>query len=268
MIMNDKITKKDAEAPKVLLENNWQDILKSLFDEQTENIVQRILQREEFGKEVYELTNQIKVLQVNADEDKYRISSLEQEKNHLKKVLEETIERELSIKQQLEDLKEAINSAEQEKTSWKMKADQLQEIIEPYNDIIRAYECFISLSHETRVRISNIYVSENLKSFLAASMQWENIEGLWNYIKRNVIEGDYLDFDYLHRIFVYLFDIYTSQSVESNYKLINPLVGTRYDSDKHIIMGTKTDGFISKVLLEGIENTKTKRLIGKAIIEV
>lgn len=243
--------------------------LSDMFDQKLQEIEGKLVeigQKQENDKQVViaQLSAENKALNEQLNRKENQIAEKEKTFNQLKKLLEEETQK-----------REMIEKEKNEAVQYKKKNDELSEEIQslmnrmkPFTPIQNAFECYLKISDETKYLLRNIYVSDEFNAFIAASMQWENIEGIWSFIRRKVIEDDEKDLEYLHRMFLFLFEIYVSQSAEPYYKLICPLLGTKYDSDLNVIKGTKTDGIVSDVLLEGIENCKTKRLLGKAIVIV
>lgn len=145
--------------------------------------------------------------------------------------------------------------------------NQYNEMQNGFKSIIEAYDAFLSLGGQTKDRLRNIFVSDTLESFISACFDWDNVEGIWNYVKREVIEKSDVEMDNLHRIFRFMFQGYNARYREAQYVLISPVAGTKYNSEEQVILGIKTDGTISKVCLEGYRKPDGK-VICKALVEV
>lgn len=228
-IINEAIEESDIKKIiSVLLETQTNDLLNKI-NEQNQNLIQQDVIKEQIN----ELNKKIISLQAEKDIIENNMKEISGKLEYTQHILSET-----------------------------------KKMHEPYKSFDDAYDMFQKLSSETKQRLSNIFENHEIGGFIAAGMQWENIEGIWNFIRRKVIENENYDLIELHNIFLFFFEKYNQQKDVATYRLINPNRGMQYDSDKHVIIGTKTDGIIKEVALEGIENVKTKRIINKALIKV
>ena len=135
------------------------------------------------------------------------------------------------------------------------------------SSIIEAYNAFSSLGTRTKERLRNIFVSDTLECFLSACFEWDNVEGIWNYVKREIIEKTDAEIDNLHTIFHFMFQGYNVRYREAQYVLISPAIGSKHVSGEQVILGIKTDGIVSRVCLEGYKRPNGK-VICKALVEV
>ncbi len=137
-----------------------------------------------------------------------------------------------------------------------------------YREIEEALVLYHRLSGDLQIRLKNILGTGNLYEFLSATRDWNNIEGMWNFTKRRIVEGENTDVKGLVELFRFMFKAYLSHSNARSYVMISPDKGECYDSDKHSIMGTKTDGKIAELLLDGICDAVTKKVVFKAVVKV
>lgn len=291
--MNEKLLNLIIEA---LNSDSVKQSINSMLDSQTHNITGQICEAiekdrneseqekhkllqsidENFRKQIEELESKKRAQ--TADYEK-RISDLKIEKEKLTADYERLIS-ELNQKHevQMKELAQSCNDREAEVKKATEVAEGLQndldalrnqynEMQNSYKSIIEAYNAFLSLGNQTKERLRNIFVSDTLESFISACFDWDNVEGIWNYVKREVIEKSNAEVDSLHRIFRFMFQGYNARYREAQYVLISPAAGTKYDSEEQVILGIKTDGTINKVCLEGYRKPNGK-VICKALVEV
>lgn len=262
-------------------------LLKSLENKDVENYLKKIFEFQ--TKQIIEEIHKIDSNNADRAEDLKRFNELEYENKLLidrNKQLEEQLDKKdkllgekknesLELQKQLEQVKKKNND---ESDRLKEEIDDIKNKFEVVNNVKNDYELnfgkmmetfkmFRKLSEETRKRLINIFVDDSADTFMTAGLQWENIEGLWHFVKRRVIEEEEIDTENLILIFENLFTIFNSDYGKSEYILISPQVNQKFDSDKHIILGTKTDGYVKHVRLKGYMNRKTGK-INKAIIDV
>lgn len=185
--------------------------------------------------------------------------------------------------EKIEQLKQQIVGLEKKNAETEQKAheeiqknqkiissfqEQLDRYEVRYSDIDKAFSVYLSLTDEVKYRLRNIFKAENLFAFIAAISDWNNIEGLWSFSKRRLIEDEFNDAEKLVFLFRFLFNAYSRLSDSCAYELISPAIGDRFDSDKHSVKGIKTDGRISEMLLDGIYDIVSKKTIYKAVVNV
>ena len=137
-----------------------------------------------------------------------------------------------------------------------------------FKDILNAYSLYYELSDEIKMRLKNIFGLNNIRCFIAATTEWNNVEGLWNFAKRRIVENEIDDAKGLVYLFRFLFQQYIQNVNNNGLELITPSIGERYDSDKHTILGVKTDGVVSKVLIDGIYNKSDNKVVFRSLINV
>lgn len=203
----------------------------------------------------------------------------EEKKGDCDRILQQKLdcERELALqKKQNEQIMTSIteirNKAEEDLQSEKVEKAivirKLEEYEKKYECINRAFSNYMSLPEGVKQRMGNIFVRENVYSFIVAVSEWNNIEGIWSFIKRRIIEGEDEGLRGLVALFEDAFSFFCLVEGEEKYELINPEVGERFDSDKHSIKGIKTDGQIEEVLLSGIYDSTAKKTVFKAVVKI
>ncbi len=180
------------------------------------------------------------------------------------------------LKQQIDDLGKKYAEAELEVQKQRQNyqndigtiQDALRRYESRYSGIDKAFSAYLSLSDEIKHRLKNIFRAENLFAFMASASEWDNVEGVWGFAKRRIIEDEGDDTIKLVFLFRFLFDSYSQFSDRGSYELISPVAGEKFDSDRHSIKGIKTDGYISELLLDGIYDINSGKVIYKAVVEV
>ena len=147
-------------------------------------------------------------------------------------------------------------------------SDSLMDYESKFKDILNAYSLYYELSDEIKMRLKNIFGLNNIRCFIAATTEWNNVEGLWNFAKRRIVENEIDDAKGLVYLFRFLFQQYIQNVNNNGLELITPSIGERYDSDKHTILGVKTDGVVSKVLIDGIYNKSDNKVVFRSLINV
>lgn len=137
-----------------------------------------------------------------------------------------------------------------------------------YRELDEIYSIYERLSQETKNRLRNVFKTESIYGFITACAEWRNVEGLWNFARRHVVEKEMTDTEELICIFEFMLQVYNHQESDKKYELLLPAIGDKFDSDRHTIMGIKTDGFVSRVRLPGIVELNSAKVIQKALIEI
>lgn len=162
--------------------------------------------------------------------------------------------------------REQIQKVEEEKLVLEEKN---RIYVDKYSAIESASLAYQNLSENMKSRISNVFKDGNMYAMIVAAGDWGNITGIWNYVKRRIIEEEgKMDVNNLKKIFRFVFEAYSEINPNCEYKLISPEVGEKFDSDLQSIKGTKTDGRIEEVLLEGIFAENSRKVIEKALVKV
>lgn len=259
------------------------DILKEYLDEkfaeQTEEI-KKLIGNEQ--KENSEIENKKNLLKEKIDEltnmgQQYKLLKeeyiqLKEEKDNTEKKYEDAHKTNLAATRIIEKLEKQIEDIISNEEKIKLENDDLQRKIQVYEnrylDINNMFNLYMELENDNKQRLKNIFGLDNLILFVSALHDWNTVDGLWNYAKRRIIEKDNKNIIQLSILFKQIFNVYNINFNNENYSLISPEIGTRYDSDKHSILGIKTDGIVSEVLLEGVQDKTTGKIIFKAMVNV
>lgn len=166
------------------------------------------------------------------------------------------------LKEQLEKAEASLKEAQEERNFVKEKLSHYEE---RYGKMEAAYITYQDLSEDVRLRLKNICGLGGIYDFAASGCEWNKIEGMWGFAKTRIIEYKDEDAKRLVRIFKFMFEAFR-ECKGDDFELISPACGERFDSDKHSILGVKTDGKIDEVLLDGIKHNGTVK--AKAIVTV
>lgn len=208
--------------------------LQSLIDD-------RIKEQEEVSEKCREFEKEISVLQTT---NQQLSVTLEEEKNELEK---------------------NRNLWETEKSQMLVELDEYKKRFLRVNSF---YNHYLALPENIKQRLGNIFPNENIYSMIVAICNWNCIEGLWEFTKRRIIEEEYEGLIDLVGLFMESFNLFAQIEGNKRYELITPSIGEQFDSDRHSIKGTKTDGIIEKVLLSGIQDSLRKKIIFKAFVQL
>lgn len=199
------------------------------------------------------------------DDKKLECKSIIKQKTEVEKKI-------ISMSKEMEklesELREVSNQILREKNEKEFALSKRDEYEKKYKKIDDAYFIYQSLPESVKQRMSNIFGNGNVYSFIVAVSDWNNIEGIWGFIKRRIIENEEEGLAELVKLFLVAFELFCMIDESSKYELIRPIVGEYFDSDKQSIKGIKTDGQIEKVLLDGVYDLTTKKAVFKAVVQV
>lgn len=197
------------------------------------------------------------------DMEREKVKSFE---SQVKRIECEKETKEMEYREKERIYKEQIQKVNEEKLVFEEKNRVYENKYSAIESVGLAYQ---SLSENMKSRISNVFKDGNMYAMIVAAGDWGNVIGIWNYVKRRIIEeADKTDVDNLKKIFRFVFDVYSEMNPNCKYKLISLEVGEKFDSDLQSIKGTKTDGRIEEVLLEGIFDENSRKVIEKALVKV
>ena len=188
---------------------------------------------------------------------------------------DEQIQRD-TLNLQLEEQHQALK---QENLELQKKIEQLQntntqdvDILKFYKDEfedeVKAYELFNSLSEGTKSSLSGIFKDMTLQGFLSCGIQDKNISSFWEYIKTELIEDKNKDTQNLVKIYDFLFQRYTKafpmyeEQKIAKEEQFDPLLHINHSSS------SSPNGTIQEVLLKGYVNNKTSKIIKQSVVKI
>lgn len=286
----------DEKAKNAIMDILKSDEMRAYFEEllreQTTKIISSLNAAEEkrLYDEIQELKNHLSQEKEMHSGSKAKIQELEMSNRHLQTLLnDKSIDCESALHQKKEienkiafckmqneqlvtSLAEEKRKAEEERHSLeeenKIAFSKLKEYEEKFACINSVYTNYCSLPESVKQRMSNIFVRDNIYSLIVAVSDWNSIEGIWSFTKRRIIEDEIEGLAELVALFMSSFSLFTLIEGSGRYELINPVIGERFDSDRHSIKGIKTDGRIEDVLLCGIYDSVTKKTVFKAVVQI
>lgn len=268
------------------------DYFQELFEKQTNSIISHMNETEmkQQNEELETLQRKYQETLVEKEKIKKRCGELEINLNKMKEKnkflcnhnsnLETKLESKHQEIQELMKEKEKLIAQIQEVSLHKdreiqkikerlgQEETELKSYEEKYRDMDIAYCRYNELSLDAKNRLRNIFESDSIYGIVAACYDWRNIEGIWAFVKRRIVEKEMSDVENLVFLFEFLFHAYNLKGTEQKYELIKPELGEKFDSDKHTIIGIQTDGIVSKVRLPGIRGMKSRKILQRALIEV
>ncbi len=188
---------------------------------------------------------------------------------------DEQIQRD-TLNLQLEEQHQALK---QENLELQKKIEQLQntntqdvDILKFYKDEfedeVKAYELFNSLSEGTKSSLSGIFKDMTLQGFLSCGIQDKNISSFWEYIKTELQEDKNKDTQNLVKIYDFLFQRYTKafpmyeEQKIAKEEQFDPLLHINHSSS------SSPNGTIQEVLLKGYVNNKTSKIIKQSVVKI
>ena len=270
----------------LLNSNELHEYVETLLKEQTEEIINLIRTEMNTFAVSEDLESKFENEREINNELTLEINELKKENELYKKMIEDNTSENKTLKLKVEDaeteklqlnaekekiennlnnIKQQILCEKEEKEIALKKANEYEKNFKIAENIYALYQ---KIPENIKQRVSNIFKGGNRYSFIVAVSDWNNIEGLWGFVKRRIIEEDAEGISELIDLFSNSFELFSLINANTRYVLLKPTVGEHFDSDKHSIKGIKTDGQIEKVLLNGIYDVEMKRTIFKAVVEV
>lgn len=243
------------------------EYFQKMLDEQIQILLERMAdQQNKYGME------EVERLKEEYDQEKKKRIELEAEQKERQDALTKENEKRRAAEEDLKTVTEKIEQLQADFDKLKIEKEDIEKICsayeKKYGKIDEAYNIYVRLSQEAKNRLKNVFKIDSIYGFIAASADWKNVEGLWNFAKRHIVEKETADTEEIISLFEFLLQAYNLQGSEKRYELLIPAIGDKFDSDRHTIVGIKTDGFVSKVRLSGIIDLDSAKVIQKALIEV
>ena len=137
-----------------------------------------------------------------------------------------------------------------------------------FKDDLLIKELYEALSDKTKLSISGIFKSESIQGLVVCGCQENNIMNLWDYIKNQIINNVLNEEVEIIRIFELLFKRYRLAYPMFAYQSVQ--VGDEFDNQQHIRhnLSKNISGSIKQILLSGVVNEKSGKVIKQAIVIV
>jgi len=202
-------------------------------------------------------------------EEKVKTDTLTTDLVRVKESLNQDILKLQKVKEDLENNVQKLHSDNKTIQSLNTKLNKTIDFYrDNFEDELKAYELFSSLSSDTKDSISGIFKDSTLKGFLSCGVQDKNISSFWEYIKTELQEDKNSDIQSLIQIYDFLFQKY--RRAFPMYELQKVASGDEFDALSHIKHSSSkgVSGTITKVLLKGYVNTKTLKVIKQSVVRV
>jgi len=237
------------------------DLMELLKDMDIRKIIRQIFKEaddksEDSFKE--ELQKQKEKLSVELEN---RLSQIKIENQHLK-----------TENLKLPELENKLSQIKMENQSLKTENLKLNQTVDFYRknfeEELRVYEVFQSLTDETKGSIGGIFKNGSLAGFVACGVQENSISSLWDFISAEMRNNQNDDIENLKKIFYFLF---------ARFALANPIfrlqegdAGSGFDPEKYAIhhQSSARAGNIKELVLRGWINTATNKIIKKSIVKI
>lgn len=200
------------------------------------------------------------------------ISELQQEKDRLVTTNEQLEVKKSQLTSLNNDLENSVQKLHSDNKTIQNSNTKLNKTIEFYRENfeeeLKAYELFSSLSGDTKSSLSGIFKDTSLKGFVSCGVQEKNILSFWEYIKTELQEGKNSDTERLIQIYNFLFKQY--RRAFPVYELQKVTKGDEFEPLSHINHSSSkaVSGTITEVLLQGYINTKTSKIIKQSVVRV
>ena len=197
------------------------------------------------------------------DSNSSRLRQAEQENERLKREnnrLEQENERLRNQVSELECRCGTLEKSNQELTKGN------QATARRYAALESVYQSFHRLPADTQARLVPLFGADDPCAMAVALSNWNNVSQLWDFAKRRLAEGESALIADAVSLFTAAFAVFQAIRGTGNYELLQPRAGESFDYRYHSIMGCRTDGTISKVLLPGI--VVQGQVKQKALVEV
>ena len=200
------------------------------------------------------------------------ISKLQKEKDTLLTTNEQLQAKRNQLTSLNNDLENSVQKLHSDNKTIQSSNTKLNKTIEFYRenfeDELKAYELFSSLSSDTKSSLRGIFKDASLKGFVSCGVQDKNISSFWEYIKTELQEAKNPDRENLIKIYDFLFGQYTRAF--PMYELQKVATGDTFEPLAHINHSSSkaVSGTITKVLLKGYINTKTSKIIKQSVVKV
>lgn len=129
------------------------------------------------------------------------------------------------------------------------------------------YNLYLELSEMSKLSLRGIFKEESPDAFIAAGIQPENIDSLWEYTRMQIMNRKYEESERLGQLICYFIDLYNKIRTSPVYALQEIKNDDFFDVDCHIrTSDSKAAGKVKKIYLYGYTNVLTNTLIKKSVV--
>ena len=256
-------------------------LLQALEHEDVRNAVKKIMTEAKEEKSEIELSkeniqwweNKYESLAFLKNEVDNKLSETLEEKNELIKKVhilnEEKLQLELRLKAALEEKNIAKERCEKQEFILKENDIKIKQLGNRFKEIEDVYNIYTNLSENSINSLNAIFKGDTIEEFIFCGVQLDTIEALWEFSKREILEGRMEEVKALYSIFTYFLNAYNKVHETPIYAIHKVSIGEKFDEDKHIrSLGGKVSGNITEVIFKGYTNIRNGKIVKKSIVRV
>ena len=144
----------------------------------------------------------------------------------------------------------------------------LNDYVHQFSDINQVLELYRTFSQEIRDQLKGIFgLGEGCEVIVALS-KWGNIQEVWNFAKRRIIESPDASDTTWNEFFKSCLKIFQKTNRDKQIDFINPEEESKYDSDYESSIDIKTDGIVEKLRLVGVKDSVKQEIVFKAVVKL
>ena len=173
----------------------------------------------------------------------------------------------------IEQLEDENNKLQVLNTKSKKEIKESKNIIiyydKKYSSIEYIHSKYNTMSESIKDGLNGIFkFTEDVDMFLMSCADYNKLIMFWEFIKDAVINDRYTDdIENINEVFDYIFDRYNKLS-NNRYERVETNIGDDFDTEYHIRKGNIPSGEVKEILLKGIRDTQTNKIIQKTIVKL
>ena len=161
----------------------------------------------------------------------------------------------------IEDMEKELKSEIDKRNKIELSLD---DYVHQFSDILQVLELYRKFSQEIQDQLKGIFGFGECCEVVVALSKWGNIQEIWNFAKRRIIESPDASDTTWNEFFKSCFKIFQKTNRDKKIDFINPEKDSKYDSDYESSIGIKTDGTVEKLLLVGVKDSVKQEIVLKA----
>lgn len=182
-------------------------------------------------------------------------------------------EKERALQIKIGDMDERFLTMQKQSNDLKMKLKrtekQLSGFVNVFGRFYSMLEVYDNLSENHKNALKGIFKEDTPDSWIAAGVQPDNIDSLWEYTRMQIMNRKYKELEGLGSLVYYFLDLYNSTRSTPIFTLQEVSAGDMFDVDSHIrTSDSKAAGRISQVYLYGYVNVNTDTVIKRSVVMV
>lgn len=124
-------------------------------------------------------------------------------------------------------------------------------------------------AHARQILDSGVFPRNNFLAFICGGAQANSLEIIWDVVRDCALSGDNSDAKILWQIFEFCIELVNSSRAQASYQILPVQAGDRFDPDFQLEgPNSRSQGYISAVLIRGFQNNYNCRVIRKSIVQV